>query len=925
MVCSNCKKNITVSPSNSPSAQSTRSTPPTPPSPPTLSTSPAFDYLNLTSELSLEDLETDINSNEINSSIDSPESSTSIITNDAETALLAAVFTGKIQDKKEADIRAKIPPPAPKKIQNITPKKKLVSRELIIFVTIILLLAGITVYFTLFFDWLGKDERVELLQKLENYRIKTTIAIGNKDSEIESLRVKSINSWTSTGDAIDAFIMTIGDIDTKNRDVLELDWNLALNTINESGKQQLIAIRDEIKNSIPAAETNLSKLKSQTNQDAKNAEKNESEIDTAINDTNNLRAELQFIETEIDKLKQQIKNSPDDRPTATFPIFDKKNIPPKNTAASLDNDWTEEYYNQFTFAESHEGNYFTTLDAMRRLYGNRSLRITLIEREPISILFPSSNQTNNNLQLARTFKFAIRFPDLTDAIMIGEEKYAGQFNEIKIKFSNESGHVEFITKSRDYCDAVFYSGRGKFVVIEFSLEGDEFWKRIDNFNNSKLTKIIEQQNKRELTDDEIKAMTDESKSSELDREKKALEFFTQINNIEFKLTPTSKRTTFWLDGICIADNSIRSKLELVRAIATKKELQILEHENRKKRRQRSVFHSLSQIKGFQNWQPPEQPEIDPTSTDPNNDKIKYESENNSTNSTNKTNTKPPTESDKTEKKPDAETNNKILQKGKSAFFKWIINDVGGRIKASSEGRVFTFWKGTKIPDDVENYIIEQVSIANYSISTAQLDRIAELKTLKKLDLENVGLKNSDMIKLSVLDSLEILNLSNNQLTYEALPAIKTLRKLQDLNLSGIKMSVNGIDSLGSFRSLVSLNLNAADFDSADLNYCITLANLEILNLSGTKVGDRVTGIMQVLTNLKEIDLSKTRISNKAIDSLITLNNLEIIKLDSTSLDENCLESLGKIKNLKSVSIKNTKISQENIRKKLPNTKIKFEF
>jgi Leucine-rich repeat (LRR) protein len=895
MVCTGCKKDIIV-PEISTATNQNLKTPPTPTTPnlpPNLPpTPPPTPNFNAELSASLDELpETKSDNLPVLSAV-------ADAANDAETALLAAVFTDKIQDKREAAARAKVPPQLPTKNKDVTPEKKFLSSELIIIVTILLIASGAAVYFIFFFDWLGVDERVNLLKQIEERRVKTSIAIGNKDSEVEALRVQSLEAWTAACNAIDTFVMTMGDIDVKNRDALELDWNIALNAISESGKQQLITARDDIKKSIPAAETNLSKLKSQSTEFVTKAEESEQATDTAILDAIKLRAELKFYEAEIVKLKQQIADLPNERPSVSFPVFDKDSLAKENeTTVKLNSDWTEEYYNKFKFTAVHQDNYFTTFDGMRRLFGNRSLRVTLFERMPITINFPNNNRTKNDLDIARTFNFAMRFPDLTDAIMVGEERDTGQFHEIRIRFINDAGHVEFKTKSREYCDAIFYSGRGKFVVIGFSLEGDAFWTRADNFDKVKLSKITEKKDKRELTDDEIKAMVDEAKASERDREAAVLAFFTQVDRVEFVLTPVSSRTTFWVDGIAVSGDFERAKIDLAQANSAKRELQKMEREIRKKRRQRSVMYSLSQIKGFRERQPDQADNSDnPPSTETNNENVSV----------------------------DGGANGDGSVMDKKEFFKWITEETKGEIKARYRNRTVTFGREAKLPDDVESYEVEQISIANFKITETQLDKIVSFKTLKRLDLNGAGLRDFDLVKLSVLDSLEVLSLANNQLTFEALPALKTLLKLRELDLSGIRTSVKGIDSLGTFKSLVKLNLSNSGFDSTDLNYCVTLSNLEVLNLSGTRVGDRVTGIMQMLGKLREVDLSRTRISNGAIEPLTKHTGIEILRLDNANVDDNCLEAIGKITNLKSVSAKKTKITANGIEKTLNDTKIRFD-
>ncbi|MDR1478289.1 MAG: hypothetical protein LBJ00_05040 [Planctomycetaceae bacterium] len=536
------------------------------------------------------------------------KSDVTVAVNDAETALLAAVFTDKMQDKRDAAERAKIPPKLPTKKDEIVPKRKIISNELMIIGLMILISICAAVYFVFFFDWLGADARVDLLGQIEERRIKTTIAIGGKDSEVAALRVRSTEAWGAACDAIDAFVTTIGDIDTKNRDVLELDWNIALNAISESGKRRLIVARDEVKESLPAIESNLSKLKLQSAEFVAKAERTEQATDAAILDAVRLREELKFYDSEVVKLKQKIADLPDERPVVTFPVFDQDSPNQKRESiVRIDSDWTEEYYDQFSFEAARRDNYFTSFDGIRRLFGDRSLRVTLFERMPIAINFPKDGGVlGNELEVSRTLRFAVRFPALTDAIMVGEERETGQFSEMSIKFSNNAGYVEFKTKSREYCDAVFYSGRGKFVVIEFSLEGDEFWARSDNFDKNKLTKILESKEKRDLTEEEIKALVNEAKASEREREAAMLSFFVQVDRVKFRLVPVSSRTTFWLDGIAISGESKQSKIDLVKAKSTKRDLQNLEKEIREKRRQRSVIYSLSKIKGFQDWQPEQQ-------------------------------------------------------------------------------------------------------------------------------------------------------------------------------------------------------------------------------------------------------------------------------------------------------------------------------
>jgi hypothetical protein len=880
--------------------------------------------------------------------------------NDAVTALLAAAFTDKIQDQRNAEARAKMPPPppTPKKIEP-PPKKKFITSGLVITISVFLVLVGVGVYFIFFFDWLGRDLRLDMVEQIEEHLIKTTIAIGKKDSQIEALKVTSLNSWSSTCGAVDAFLMTVGDIDARNSDVFELEWNISRDTINEDGKNKLTIARNEIKEAITIAEANLPQLLTQIENDKEKAGVDEHMTDIAINDAINLREELKFYQDELEKLKQQIKNNPDERPESIpFPKFDKIKTQDTDKIIKFNSDWTEEYFSQFAFSEALPGQYFTMFDGMRRLFGKRSLRVTLINRMPITITFPGDitagdisarditagdvsakiDPPKNELPITRTFNFAVRFPDITDAIMIGEERNTGQINEIKIKFINKAGHIEFKTKSKEYCDAIFYAGRGRFFAVDFSLEGDEFWERKDFFDNTKLTTII-QNDKTDLNEDEIKKMIDEAGMQEYERERKVLAFFDQIDAVELRILPASNRTTFWLDGITLSENKAQNKIDLTLANAKKEELQEIELANRKKRRARSIINMLSKIQGYQNI---EQPDSDPNAN------IKINTPDNSNKKTNLTDQQKKTDKNTENAKNNLPKEPEKITRNKKNFFKLILHDLKGKIRANYNGRTFFFNANSTIPEKVEEYEIVQVSIINkdqdkkisgqnnnnknngdtndeesLKISAVNLGWILECRTITVLELCGVGLEDSDVIGLASLSSLRSLNLSGNRLTFEVFPALKVFRKLECLEVGGIRSRVKGIDALGALKTLKTLNLSGSEFDSTDLNYCVTLADLEMLDLSGSKVGDRVAVIMQVLQKLKVINLSNTRITNAAIEPLTTLDELEELKLDGTDINEECLESINKIKNLKKVSALKTKITKNHIKQKINNPNIEF--
>jgi hypothetical protein len=793
-----------------------------------------------------------------NSVTDSAANSTTNSTTDSTTdlddlAILAYVFTEQQQEKqqeKKQQEKEKLPPQAPpippavnKTVNNKTEPETKKNSSFFYRVSLALIflsVAGIGIFLIGYIDWRSPDQRPAILEKITQQKIQVLIDAKNKEIESETLRLHSLELWNQAGEAVDAFVVTLGKNNTKQKN-------------NETAEEQHL---NDIDNMIQTA--------------VHQAAETEIRRKNAIRNAQIYRAENQFFEEQEIQLQEQIRQFPNDRSHIAMPVFDTEKqltaIVSADDLLMLDSDWTENHFSSLSFPEMTVNRFYAAFDAIKRLYGDKSLRITSLEQVPITVSF-FENVAKNNLIIpehAACFSFSIRFPETAELFRIGSDADIGKAGTFRIRFVYSSGHIDFETVSSRYCNALFYDACGRFVPVEFPLTGDLFWKRTDQFEGAK-------------TEWNEKPM----------------------DHIEISLTPLSNRTTFWLDGIALTEKMTHEPYDLLRA-----ETQQTEIRNR--------------IKEFFRLQ---------NSTNNSNDNSNNNSNNNPND--NSTNNGSDTSAESNRQPSDNNNNNNntknsgwefpqvIGTNSRDRLLQWVLQEAHGKILVRRGDTVWALDSQKQMQDFDETIIIEEIDLTGFhNITVEHLNQLGYLKTVKRLNLSRTGLKNENLIKLAALTSLESLNLAENELTFEGLPAIRTLKKLRELNLDGIKPAVDGIDAVGTLTSLRSLSLSRSGMDNSDLMYLLPLAELEIFNLSSTKIGDKGLPIFRVFTELRLLDLSKTRITDNGLVSLIPLRNLRELKLNDTALSNACLNSLGKIQGLESISVSNTAITKDGVRKEI---------
>lgn len=486
MLCAGCKRDITV-----PASEPVRT-----PTPPPLPASPPEQV---------------------------PSPASGIIEDDS--GILAYVFEDK-KDRTATDST----PDSPS--QQIADERKLQDqhKKSILFVSIVwsflAALVGVAGYFLLCVDWRPPDPRLEAIAILKQKSDKTQIEINNKKSEATKEALRAKETWSKANKTTDTVLLTMLEVDDLQLGIHESDAKLP---DDDSDEEKLSRKTTEIHLKWEAAVKRLNELREQARAEIKSAITAEINVSNANIDAQTHGIESRFYETQIAEIERTIKQFPDEREMQQPDSFDfVKNRTPIDRTVAFDKDVTELHFDRFSFPESDSGRFFASFDPQRQFVGERSLRVTSCGNNPITILLPEKRDAGFAMSDAAYFSMALFFPDLPTRLKIGVAPETCKIGEIQVRFGNAAGTVEYKTISPRYCDALFYDGVGKYVSLEFPLNGDTLWQRTDQFD------------------------FDESAEPANEPPEPKPTFFSRIDWIELRFVPLSEVTVFWVDGISLS-------------------------------------------------------------------------------------------------------------------------------------------------------------------------------------------------------------------------------------------------------------------------------------------------------------------------------------------------------------------------------------
>ncbi|MDR2705881.1 MAG: hypothetical protein LBC02_08910, partial [Planctomycetaceae bacterium] len=743
-----------------------------------------------------------------------PELSVSPTDDHDELAILAYVFEEKQQEKEKE--KTSPPPPPIYETQNKKDEPEIKKTSSFLYrggiVLSFLCVVGIVFFLIFYIDWRSPDPRPKILEKIVQHKIQTLVNAKNKEIEAETLRLRSLELWNQAEESIDALIVTLGrnDIKQENKEMT------AEQRLNDLHKMIQTAVHQ-------AAETEINRK-------------------NTIYNAKIYRAECQFFEECEIKLQEQIRQFPNDRSHTAMPVFDTENQTiPAEEPIMLDSDWTENHFGRLNFPEMTEDRFYAAFDAIKRLYGDKSLRVTALEQKSITVSF-FENVAKNNLitpKNAGCFAFSIRFPPINDLLRIGSNADIGKIGAFRVRFVYPSGHIDFETVSPRYCNALFYDACGTFIPVEFPLTGDSFWKRTDHFEGSK-TEWNE----------------------------------TPIDHIEISLTPLSNQTTFWLDGIALTEKISREPYDLLRA-----ETQQTEIRNRVKE-----FFKLHH-----------------SSSDSNNNSNNNLSDNNLSNNElfgDKISVQ--NSGGKLPKSTEMDSMRRLFQWVLQDAQGKIHLRRGNRVFLLNSQQSLPEFDETIIIEEIDltgfrnltdehlNQLsnlktIKRLNLSRTALKNEHLIKLTTLTSLESLNLAENELTFEGLPAIRTLKQLKELNLDGIKTGLDGIDALGTLISLRSLSLSRSGMDNNDLIYLLPLAELETINLSSTKVGDKGLPIFRVFTELRSLDLSETRITDNGLVSLIPLRNLRELKLNNTVLSNACLESLGKIQGLETISVANTAI------------------------------------------
>jgi len=161
-------------------------------------------------------------------------------------------------------------------------------------------------------------------------------------------------------------------------------------------------------------------------------------------------------------------------------------------------------------------------------------------------------------------------------------------------------------------------------------------------------------------------------------------------------------------------------------------------------------------------------------------------------------------------------------------------------------------QGGDVVRDQKGDIVE-ISLARTWATDADLEQIAAIKSLKRLDLSLTYVSDRGIERLKALDQLEDLNLFAAEfITDAAIAFLRGHRQLKTLNLRGTDVTDTSLAYIAELTNLRSLDISFTQITDVGLEYLASLAQLEELNLGGNKISGVGLHVLKLLPKLRKL-------------------------------------------------------------------------
>ena len=184
-------------------------------------------------------------------------------------------------------------------------------------------------------------------------------------------------------------------------------------------------------------------------------------------------------------------------------------------------------------------------------------------------------------------------------------------------------------------------------------------------------------------------------------------------------------------------------------------------------------------------------------------------------------------------------------------------------------------QGGHVVRDAKGNIVE-VSFARTWATDADVEKVAAIKTLKKLDLSLTYVSDAGAEAIGKLAQLEELNLFTAEfITDAAIAFLRGNTNLRVLNLRGTDVTDTSLEYVATLTRLRSLDISFTQIGDVGMEHLASLSQLEELNLGGTKISGAALHVLKYLPNLKRLSFYGTQRRNAGVCWAPVMTDIEL--------------------------------------------------
>jgi internalin A len=215
---------------------------------------------------------------------------------------------------------------------------------------------------------------------------------------------------------------------------------------------------------------------------------------------------------------------------------------------------------------------------------------------------------------------------------------------------------------------------------------------------------------------------------------------------------------------------------------------------------------------------------------------------------------------------------------------WIASE-GGRVEKDASGQ------------------IAAIDLASTWITDPDLERIGQIKSLRKLNLAHTRITDVGIEHLKPLENVVELNLFYAEyITDTALAHLRGWKHLEVLNLRGTRMTSQVFENLAQLTSLRSLDIAFTEVEDDGFEQLSSLSKLESLALGGNRLSGTALASLKLLPALRSLDAGGMQrvdsggwglaLSEENLRRLSELTELRVLTLTGANLNDRRIDRPG---------------------------------